>query len=487
MFNESMMAKLAKLREAGKDVYPPRVPKPTSEAETVKANFEKFENQTVTIAGRITAQRGHGKAMFLVVADDTGPIQLYVRVDDVGEEIYGLIRDALDVGDLVVVTGSVFKTRTGEVTIHTKEFMWATKALEGLPEKWHGLKDSEIRYRKRHLDMIANSEVRERFSKRTRIIRAIREFLWNEGFEEVETPTLQPLYGGALAKPFMTHHNALDMDLYLRIAPELYLKRLIVGGMPKVFEIGKAFRNEGISLVHNPEFTIMELYQAWADYYDMMDITERMVSSVAKTITGSFVINFQGEEIDLTPPWKRLTLAEAFKEYAGVEIEKLRDAKFAFAFLQENGVKMEKKPGFGGFCDETLKKLVEPKIKNPTFIYNYPIELSPLAKLIPGETMWVERFQPVIAGYEVGNAFSELNDPQDQLNRFEGQEKARSSGDEEAHQTDTDFVETLAVGMPPTGGLGIGIDRIVMLLTDQVSIREVLAFPQLRRQSGDIS
>ncbi len=487
MFMESMLLKLAKLREAGIDAYPPRVPKPTHKAAQVRTGFESLGDTEVTVAGRITATRGHGKAMFLSMADDSGQVQLYTKIDVLGEQKYTLLQEALDIGDQVVAKGPVFKTRTGEVTVECKEFIFASKALEGLPEKWHGLKDPDIRYRKRYLDMIANPEVRERLEARTRIIRAMREFLWGLDFLEVETPTLQPLYGGALAKPFVTHHNALDMDLYLRIAPELYLKRLIVGGMARIFEIAKCFRNEGISQVHNPEFTMLELYQAWGDYNDMMDITEKLVSHVAKSVTGRTTVTYQGQEINLAPPWKRLTMRQAFKDFVGIDIDELRDERRAFQIFQEKGIEMEKKPAFGAFCDEVLKKVVETNIVQPTFVYDYPLELSPLAKMKPGEPGWVERFQPIVAGFEIGNAFTELNDPQDQLDRFNAQAGAKTLGDEEAHQTDTDFVDALAVGMPPTGGLGIGVDRLVMLLTDQVSIREVLAFPQLRRTGGDIS
>lgn len=487
MFEESMLAKLGKLSEKNIAGYPPRTIKATHLSTQVKADFENLEGKDVTIAGRTTAIRGHGKAFFMVVADEAGPIQAYCKIDMLGEEKYKAVVDSLDVGDQVVIMGIVFKTRTGEVTVEAKDFVFGTKALNFLPEKFHGLTDAETRYRKRHLDMISNPEVKDRLTKRTYVIKAMREFLWGEGFVEVETPTLQPLYGGALAKPFITHHNALDTDLYLRIAPELYLKRLIVGGMPRIFEIGKAFRNEGISQVHNPEFTIMELYQAWADYNDMMDITERMVAAIAEKVNGSTTILYQGNEVNLKPPWKRITMADAFREMAEVDIEKLRDLKYARDYLQANDIKIEKKFGFGAVIDEILKKKVEANIVQPTFIYNYPIEISPLAKMIPGSTTWTERFQPIICGYECGNAFSELNDPIDQLNRFQAQAKAKAEGDDEAHQIDTDFVEAISIGMPPTGGLGVGVDRLVMLLTDQISIREVLAFPQLRRQDGDIS
>jgi len=486
MFTESMEAKLKRLLELNVDPYPPRVPKPTHLSTQIKSDYEGFEGKEVTVAGRITIIRGHGKAMFMVLNDDAGPIQLYCRLDVLGEESYKIVGECLDIGDQVVASGIIFKTRTGEVTVEATKFIIATKALNGLPEKWHGLKDPEVRYRKRHLDMIANPEVKDRMVMRTKIIKALREFLWSENFVEVETPILQPLYGGALAKPFVTHHNALDTDLYLRIAPELYLKRLMVGGMNKIFEIGKCFRNEGISLVHNPEFTMLELYQAWADYGDIMTLTERIVSGVASAVLGSTSVNYQSQTINLAPPWKRMTMKEAFKEYGEVDIEQLRDPKFATNYLDSKGIKIDKKPGFGAFCDEVLKKVVVPNVTDPIFIYDYPIELSPLAKMKPDCSGWVERFQAIVAGFEICNAFSELNDPKDQLLRFDAQAKAKSMGDDEAHQIDEDFVDALSVGMPPAGGLGIGVDRLVMILTDQVSIREVLAFPQLRRSDGNV-
>ncbi|HOO97494.1 MAG TPA: lysine--tRNA ligase [Caldisericia bacterium] len=482
MFNESMLTKLAKLKEAGIDAYPPRIEGTLSLSNDVKANFEKLEQtqEDVRIGGRITTVRGHGKARFMVLRDEAGPIQLYCRIDVIGEETYDLIKSALDIGDTVIVSGPVFKTRTEEITVEVKTFEWVNKALVELPEKFHGLVDSEIRYRKRHIDMISNPEVLERFTTRNKIIKAIREFLWSKDFEEVETPILQPLYGGALAKPFETHHNALDRDLYMRIAPELYLKRLIVGGMPRIFELGKCFRNEGISTVHNPEFTMLELYQAWESYEGMMRISEELVSDVAKKVLGTTKITYQDKEIELAPPWKRLSMRDAFREMAGIEIDQLRDDAFAKEYVKREGIKMDKKTNFKGFVDEVFKKKIVVNLTQPTFITDYPIELSPLAKMIPGEDGWVERFQFVIFGMECGNAFSELNDPQDQLERFKAQDKYRTSGDDEAHEVDTDYVEALGVGMPPTGGLGIGVDRLVMLLTDQVSIREVLFFPQLR-------
>ncbi len=484
MFNESMKDKLDFLKSKGVHPYPPRTEGENWLSTDVKASFEKLseEKGQVTVHGRIMAIRGHGKARFIVIRDSAGEIQLYVRIDALGEDKYELVKKGLDVGDFVVAKGGVFKTRTEEITVEVTEFDWASKALVPLPEKFHGLTDSEIRYRKRHMDMISDPEVLTRFQTRNKIIKATREFLWSKEYEEVETPILQPLYGGALAKPFETHHNTLDMELYLRIAPELYLKRLIVGGMTKIFELGKCFRNEGISPLHNPEFTMLELYEAWSDYHGMMDISEELVSYVVKSVLDTHKITYQDVEIDFSPPWKRIKMNDAFKEFAGIEIEQLRDEKFALTYIKEHDIKMEKALNFKGFCDEVFKKKVVPNLIQPTFIYDYPIEMSPLAKSIPGSEKYVERFQFIINAIELGNAFSELNDPIDQLERFESQSRFKKSGDEESHEIDNDYVEALGVGMPPTGGLGIGIDRLVMLLTNQVSIREVLAFPQLRKK-----
>lgn len=484
MFNDSMTNKLELLRGLGIDPYPPRTETNTTTAVEVKQNFEQLKeaDSKVIVHGRVMAVRGHGKARFIVIRDETGEIQLYCRIDVMGEEDYEPVKKGLDVGDFIIASGTVFKTRTEEITVEVHNFSWATKALIPLPEKFHGLTDPEIRYRKRQMDMISDPSVLIRFRMRNQILKVMRNFLWERGFEEVETPILQPLYGGALAKPFETHHNALDMSAYLRIAPELYLKRLIVGGMTKIFEMGKCFRNEGISPLHNPEFTMLELYEAWTCYRGMMKISEELVSATVKKITGGYKIEYEGNEIDFTPPWTRMTMSDAFKEFAGIDIEQLRNDKFALSYMKEHGIQMEKAKNFKGFCDEVFKKKVVPNLIQPTFIYDYPIEMSPLAKLIPGDDRYVERFQFIINGFEMGNAFSELNDPQDQLKRFTAQLDFKRSGDDESHEVDNDYVEALGVGMPPTGGLGIGIDRFVMLLTGQVTIREVLAFPQLRKK-----
>ncbi len=487
MFNESMINKLDFLRENGVDPYPPRTEMNTTPSTMVKREFDKLKEagDDVTVHGRVMAVRGHGKARFVVIRDEAGEIQLYCRIDVMGEDSYETVKKGLDVGDFIVATGSVFKTRTEEITVEVHGFNWAAKALVPLPEKFHGLTDPEIRYRKRQMDMISDPTILSRLKVRNRILQVIRNILWDKGFEEVETPILQPLYGGALAKPFETHHNALDMPAYLRIAPELYLKRLVVGGMTKIFEMGKCFRNEGISPLHNPEFTMLELYEAWTCYRGMMRISEELVSTTVKELTGGFIIEYEGNQIDFTPPWTQITMADAFKQYAGLDIEQLRDDKFALSYMKENGIQMEKAKNFKGFCDEVFKKKVVPNLIQPTIVYDYPIEMSPLAKLIPGDDRYVERFQFIISGFEMGNAFSELNDPQDQLKRFESQLDLKKSGDDESHEIDNDYVEALGVGMPTTGGLGIGIDRLVMVLTGQTTIREVLAFPQLRKKDAN--
>jgi lysyl-tRNA synthetase, class II len=487
MFNESMINKLDFLRKSGVDPYPPRTKMNTTPSTMVKREFDKLKEagDDVTVHGRVMAVRGHGKARFVVIRDEAGEIQLYCRIDVMGEDSYETVKKGLDVGDFIVATGSVFKTRTEEITVEVQRLNWAAKALVPLPEKFHGLTDPEIRYRKRQMDMISDPTILSRLRVRNRILQVIRNILWDKGFEEVETPILQPLYGGALAKPFETHHNALDMPAYLRIAPELYLKRLVVGGMTKIFEMGKCFRNEGISPLHNPEFTMLELYEAWTCYRGMMKISEELVSTTVKEITGGFIIEYEGNQIDFTPPWTQITMADAFKQYAGLDIEQLRDDKFALSYMKENGIQMEKAKNFKGFCDEVFKKKVVPNLIQPTIVYDYPIEMSPLAKLIPGDDRYVERFQFIISGFEMGNAFSELNDPQDQLKRFESQLDLKKSGDDESHEIDNDYVEALGVGMPPTGGLGIGIDRLVMVLTGQTTIREVLAFPQLRKKDAN--
>lgn len=475
------LRKLEAWRQRGIDPYPTRFER-THLAQQLQELFRELpagaDSQTrAALAGRITARRIMGGATFLDLRDGSGRIQLYGTADLLKPDEYELFTQ-LDIGDFLGVEGLVFRTKKGELSIKTEKFTLLAKALRPLPEKWHGLQDVEMRYRQRYLDLIANESARRIALIRSRIVSAMRRFLDNEGFLEVETPILQPLYGGAAAKPFTTYHNALEMTLYLRISDELYLKRLIIGGLEKVYEIGKDFRNEGISTKHNPEFTQMECYWAYADYNDMMALTERMVSQIAREVLGSTRIRYQGHEIDLAPPWRRLTLREAILAESGIDIERFPTLEGLRAEIRK--LPIDPQPTWGKQVDELLKVFVEPKLIQPTFILDYPVELSPLAKKKPGNPRVVERFEPFIGGMEFGNAFSELNDPLDQRERFLAQEALRRAGDEEAQVLDEDFLIALEHGMPPTGGLGIGIDRLTMILTDVPSIREVILFPTLR-------
>jgi len=426
------------------------------------------------------SKRGHGKASFVDILDTKGKIQIYIKIDEVGEEKYQEFKEYYDIGDIIGVKGEVFKTHKGEISIKAKEIEMLTKCLRPLPEKWHGLKDVDTRYRKRYLDLIVNPQVRDTFIKRSLIIRSIRKFLDDRGFLEVETPVLSPIAGGAAARPFITHHNALDIDLYLRIATELHLKRLIVGGFDKVYELGRVFRNEGISIKHNPEFTTIEIYQAYADYKDMMDLTEELITTVAKEVLGTLKITYQGQEIDLTPPWQRLTMVEAIKKYVGVDFKNVTSLDEARKIAKDLGIEVEENWQVGHIINEVFEKKVEDFLVQPTFIMDYPVEVSPLAKRKKDNPQFTERFELVITCRESANAFSELNDPFDQKERFLEQLKERQRGNQEAHMMDEDFIEALEYGMPPTGGLGIGIDRLVMLLTDSYSIRDVLLFPTMR-------
>ena len=446
----------------------------------LKEKFDKLQDKEVEAKGRIMVIRGHGKASFVVVRDFSSDIQLYFRFDNLGEEKYNFFKKSIDVGDFIGVKGPLFKTHTGEITVSVKEFVLLSKAIRLLPEKWHGVKDPELRYRKRYLDLISNRDVMELFVKRSKIIDAIRTFLKNKGFLEVETPMLQPVAGGAVAKPFVTHYNALDQDMYLRIAPELYLKRLIIGGFEKIFELNRNFRNEGISTKHNPEFTMMEVYWAYADYKEMMNLTEELICTTAKEVVKKETIQFKGDEINLKPPFKRISFKEAFKKYVGIDVEKLKDPKISEEILRKLDIKMDKAKTFGNVVNEIFDKKVEINFIQPTFVYDYPIEISPLAKRSRTDPHTVERFELFIGGMELANAFSELNDPIDQYERFKEQAEARSSGEEETHVMDMDYVEAMEYGLPPTGGLGIGIDRLIMLLMNKESIREVILFPQLK-------
>ncbi|MCS7192558.1 MAG: lysine--tRNA ligase [Armatimonadetes bacterium] len=446
----------------------------------IVAEFENLQGQTVKVAGRLTTFRSHGKLTFADLVDSSGRIQIMARINTIGEEAYQKFGE-LDTGDIIGAEGKVTKTRTEEVTVEIQNFWLLAKALRPPPEKWHGLKDVEVRYRQRYLDLVANPEIRDIFVNRSKILQAIRKFLDERGFIEVETPILQPVYGGALARPFMTHHNALDMDLYLRIAPELYLKRLIVGGLEKVYEIGRNFRNEGVDARHNPEFTMLEAYQAYADYKDIMELTEELVAYVAQTVLGTTKIKYQGHEIDLKPPWQRMPLMEAIKETTGFDFLEFReDDEKARQVGKELGLSVEPTDHWGRVLDEAMKKKIVPNLIQPTFLVDYPVETSPLAKRKPDEPTMTERFQGFIGGLEIANAFSELNDPLDQRERFEMQQRLKEKGDIEAHPLDWDFVTALEYGMPPTGGLGIGIDRLTMLFCNSPSIREVILFPLLR-------
>ena len=485
---EQRLNKLANFVERNQLPYPPRIIRNHTAAEAVQlyegaeaalpADSEEKPHLTVEVAGRLVAMRHMGKSAFAHIADASGRIQLYFKKDELGDELYQQFVKDFDVGDFIAAQGYLFRTRTGEVTVHVTAYQLAAKTLHPLPEKWHGLRDTETRYRQRYLDLIANPEVRDIFIKRTKIISAMRKYLDGQDFLEVETPTLQPIYGGAMARPFTTYHHALDMQLYLRISDELYLKRLIVGGLDKVYEICKDFRNEGISAKHNPEFTMMECYWAYADYQDIMRLTENMIAFIAQEVLGTTRIVYDGQEVELAPPWRRLNLAEGIKEQTDIDIfQSYGDLKALWAECQRLDLKVTPQPSWGKLVDELLGEYVQPTIVNPTFIHTFPLDISPLSKQNPDDLRVVERFEAFVAGMEVGNAYSELNDPITQRQRFLDQQK---DGDEEAHLMDDDYVLALMHGMPPTGGLGIGLDRIVMLLTNQQSIREVILFPHLR-------
>ncbi len=471
--------KLKHLKSIGKDPFEIEKVHVTHHSEEIKEGFEQLEGREVTIAGRLMAKRGHGKAGFINIQDKEGLIQSYVRQDRIGEEDYELFT-TYDIGDILEIKGEVFKTKKGEVSIRANEVRLLVKSIQILPEKWHGLKDHDLRYRQRYVDLIVNPEVKKTFIIRSKIIKAIREYLDDRGYLEVETPILGTIAGGANARPFITYHNTLDIHMYLRIANELFLKRLIVGGFDKVYEMGKMFRNEGISIKHNPEFTGIEIYEAYADYNDMMEITENIIAYAAEKTLGTVKINYQGRELDLIPPWKRLTMIDACKEYAGVDFNHIKTDDEAIKVGKELGIEI--KPGMkrGHIISETFEEYVEKYLIQPTFITQYPVEVSPLSKRNPDNPELTNRFEAFINAWEIANAFSELNDPFDQRERFMEQLAQREAGDEEAHMLDEDFLNALEVGLPPTGGLGIGIDRVIMLLTDSPSIRDVLLFPTMK-------
>ncbi|MBQ8648548.1 MAG: lysine--tRNA ligase [Clostridia bacterium] len=471
--------KLAALQQAGNDPYEQTRYDFDSDSVTIKENYESFEGKTVKIAGRIISRRIMGKASFVGLYDCSGKIQLYVRRDDVGEEDYAGFKK-WDIGDIVGVEGFVFKTQTGEISVHARSIKLLSKSLLPLPEKFHGLKDTDTRYRQRYVDLIVNPEVRDTFYKRSKILKEIRNYLDSKGFLEVDTPILVPLEIGAAARPFKTHHNTLDMDMYLRIETELYLKRLIVGGMHRVYEVGRIFRNEGMDTKHNPEFTTIELYQAFTDYKGMMDLVEEMNTMLAEKICGSKVISYQGKEIDMGH-WERLTMVEAVKKYSGCDYYDWKTDEDARACAKEKHVEVPENATKGTVLAEFFDAFVEENLIQPTFIYDYPVENSPLAKRKPEDPNFTERFEYFINATEFGNAFSELNDPIDQKKRFETQVAAKKADEPDCNaEVDYDYVTALEYGMPPTGGLGFGVDRLVMLLTDSASIRDVLLFPTMK-------
>ena len=472
--------KLQKLQDEGKNPFEITKFNRTHTSQEIKNNYEELEGKDVTVAGRIMAKRIMGKASFCHIQDSTGRIQSYVSINELGEESYKAFKED-DIGDIIGITGFVFKTKTGEISIHAKEVTLLTKSLKPLPEKFHGLKDTDLRYRQRYLDLIVNPEVRETFIKRAEIIKEIRKFMDNQGYMEVETPMLTTVATGDAARPFITHHNTLDLEMYLRIAPELNLKRLIVGGFDKVFEIGKNFRNEGMDIKHNPEFTNMEFYSAFEDYNDMMKMAEDLISTVAQNTLGTTTINYEGQEINLAPGWKRITMIDAIKEVTGVDFNEINTDEEAQAIAKEKGVQFEDiKNTRGHIINEFFETFVEDTLIQPTFIMDYPVEVSPLTKRKNDDKRLVERFELFIGGREYGNAYSELNDPIDQYERFVKQVEAKELGDEEAGGMDEDFVNALEIGMPPTGGMGIGLDRLIMLLTNSSSIRDVLFFPTMK-------
>ena len=472
--------KLKALIEAGKNPYEITEFNRTHVTTEIFENYDELEGKEVAIAGRMMGKRIMGKASFVHVQDPYGKIQLYVSVNDLGEESYKAFKED-DIGDIVGVKGFVFKTKTGEISIHAKEFTLLSKSLRPLPEKFHGLKDTDLRYRQRYVDLIMNPEVKDTFIKRIQILKEIRTFLDNLGYLEVETPILNNISGGASARPFITHHNTLDIDMYLRIALELNLKRLIVGGFDRVYEMNRVFRNEGMDIKHNPEFTELELYAAYQNLDDMMDVTEKLITTVAQKVLGTLKVNFQGREIDLTPGWRKVKMTEIVKEVTGVDFNTIKTDEEAQEALKSLRIPLDPiKQSRGDILAQIFDEKCEDTIVNPTFVYEYPIENSPLAKKVKGSDTMVQRFELFIAGGEYANAFSELNDPIDQYERFLNEIRNRDKGDEEAGMMDEDYINALEIGLPPTGGMGMGIDRLVMLLTDSASIRDVLLFPTMK-------
>ena len=470
--------KLAELAAQGRNPFEITSFERTATAGAIRADYGAYEGKDVSVAGRLMSKRVMGKASFGHIADSDGGLQVYFSREDLGQDEYAEFKKT-DVGDIIGVEGRIFKTKTGEITVHAVKVTLLTKSLLPLPEKYHGLKDPELRYRQRYVDLIANPDVKDIFVKRSRIVAAVREFLDGEGFFEVETPVLNTLAGGANARPFITHHNTLDVDMYLRIATELYLKRCIVGGFEKVYEVGRIFRNEGMDPKHNPEFTTVELYQAYVDYNAMMDVTERLVQHCAMKACGTLEITYQGQPVSLAGPWERLTMADAVKRYVGIDFSS-DDLPALIAAANKLGLELPADTSWGNALYKVFDSFVEDKLTGPVFVIDYPVEVSPLAKKKKDDPRLTERFELFVTGRELANAFSELNDPNDQRERFEAQMIAKAKGDEEAQPYDEDFVTALEYGMPPTGGMGMGIDRLVMLLTDSYSIREVLLFPTMK-------
>ena len=472
--------KLKELQDAGMDPFQQTKYSVTAHSQEIKDNFETMEGQTVSVAGRLMSKRGMGKAVFCDLQDVQGRIQLYVRIDELGEEPFARFKK-VDIGDIVGVEGEAFRTKRGEISVKANKVTLLSKSLRPLPEKFHGLTDKETRYRQRYVDLIVNPEVRQAFVVRSRFIKHVRDFLDNRGYMEVETPVLNTISGGATARPFITHHNTLDIDMYMRIATELNLKRLTVGGFERVYEIGRIFRNEGMDPKHNPEFTTIELYEAYADFHDMMDIAEGILSTAAKEILGSYQVNWLGVDIDLTPGWPRLTMTDAVKQYVGVDFDAISDDEEACRAVEAKGIDMEGcERTWGTALYEAFDQRVEEKLVQPTFITMYPVEVSPLTKRSPKDPRLTERFELFINHCEFANAFSELNDPIDQRGRFEHELALREMGNDEAGMMDEDFINALEYGLPPTGGMGIGIDRCVMMLTNSDSIRDVILFPTMK-------
>lgn len=471
--------KLAALQADGRDPFEIVKYDVTHHSSDIVENFDELEEKEVSIAGRLMNKRVMGKASFINIQDRNGRMQGYISKNDVGEESY-LAFKKFDIGDIIGIKGIVFRTQKGEISVRANEIVLLSKSLKVLPEKFHGLNDQELRYRQRYLDLIVNPEVKDTFIKRSAVLREIRNYLDSKGFLEVETPVLQTIPGGAAARPFITHHNALDIDMYCRIALELPLKRLIVGGLERVYEIGRVFRNEGIDIRHNPEFTLIEIYQAFTDYHGMMDLAEGLFRTIAQNVVGSTTLNYGGYELDLGKTFERLTMVDAVKKYAGVDFDEIATTEDAKALAKERGIEFEERHVKGDILNLFFEEYVEKNLIQPTFIMDYPVEISPLTKRKPSKPDYTERFELFIVGREYGNAYSELNDPIDQRKRFEHQEAMRAAGDDEANMIDEDFLTALEYGMPPTGGIGIGVDRLVMLMTESVSIRDVILFPTMK-------